>query len=82
MDLIMGTRGKRFVAFLKLKLRQRKGEIDGYKDADLARELKVEYGTLKRWLKAGSVDRLDLDNYWSVADLFDPEFTAYMRDKE
>lgn len=79
MVLIMGVRGARFVAFLKLKLRQRKGSIDGYNDADFARELKVEYPTFKRWLRKGSADRLDLDHYYAVEDLFGDEFKNYMR---
>lgn len=81
MDLLMGIRGERFVRFLRAKLRERKGKIDGYNDTDFAKELHVEYETLKGWIRKGrkSVDRLDLENYFAVEDALGAEFTNYIR---
>lgn len=79
MEIIMGKRGARFVGFLKLKLRERKGSIDGYNDADYARDLKIEYHTVKRWLSAKNVERIDIENYMAVEDVFGQEFRDYMR---
>ncbi len=78
MEISMGIRGKRFVKFVRAKLRQRKGEIDGFKDIDFSRELGVEYDTLKRWLKATEVDRLDLDNLFVFVKKYPDEFIRFM----
>lgn len=74
----MGKRGKRFVSFLKLKLRQRKGEVDDYRDTDFARELGLEYSTLKRWLGEASVERVDIDNLFPILKKYGDEFIRYM----
>lgn len=79
MELIMGVRGERFVEYLKLKLRERKSVIDGYKDTDFAAEIGVEYQTLKRWLRSRSVDRIDIDNYYILEARFGAEFTNYLK---
>lgn len=79
MEIDMGSRGELFVQFLKAKLRERKGSIDGYNDADFARELGIEYETVKRWLRSKSVKRMDLDNLLAVEDLFKDEFARFIR---
>jgi len=79
MELIMSVHGERFVEFLKAKLRERKGRIDGYKDTHFAVELGVEYTTLKRWLALKSVERIDIENYFSIEAVFKDEFTNFMK---
>lgn len=77
----MGLKGERFVRFLKWKLRQRKGKIDGYDIADFAVELApIEYKTLASWVSPGttSIGRTDLDNILPVFRLFKQEFLDFM----
>lgn len=79
MEMDMGLRGERFVEFLKRKLREKKGQIDGYKDTNFAAELSIEYTTLKRWLTSRSVDRIDIDNYFLIEEKYGKEFTDYLK---
>jgi hypothetical protein len=78
MDIIMGSRGERFVQFLKQKRRERRGADDDFDDVQFAKELKVEYETLKRWLKVKSVGRIDLDNFLAVYRVYGQEFMDFL----
>jgi hypothetical protein len=78
MEITMGITGERFVQFLRLKLRERKGRYDNYRDKDFARELGVEYDTLLRWLRSTSIERIDMDNLFAVKRLFGDEFLDYL----
>lgn len=79
MEIIMSERGKRFIKFLKMKLRERKGAVDGYDDADFAAEVGIEYKTMKRWLAAKDLKRIDIDNYWVVEEKYQGELKNFMR---
>ena len=82
MDITMGKSGVLFVAYLKEQLRLRKGRIDNYKDTMFAEELGVEYGTLKRWLSADAVERIDLENFLALQSVFGEDFTRYLLGKK
>lgn len=81
MELVMGVRGERLAEFLRSKLRERKGSIDGYKDSHFAAELGVEYTTLKNWLSAKSIERIDIDNFFALEDKFGRELIDYLKGK-
>ncbi|MCC6192108.1 MAG: hypothetical protein IT318_24015 [Anaerolineales bacterium] len=79
MIIEMGDKGRLFADFVRMKLRERKGRIDGYSDTDYAAELKVDYNTVKRWLKQKRISRIDLENYLAVEDVFGQELRDYLR---
>lgn len=79
MEIIMATRGRKFVEFLKEKRLQHRGKDGEFNDTKFAKDLGIPYPTLKRWLASSEVDRIDIENWLALDLVYGKELTDYLR---